>query len=313
MILHRSTSRPLRIIFGERKQRSPHLIFLTRVVPFALSLAIAFAAFPSTISAQAYSADISAQNQLDSTNIRSGGYHSQTNKNTQAPPYLMGSQSLNWNDENHVFWNRAIGPFPVEVREFRLASVNWVTQNEIPNLEDFRRSVTNGRADQLTGLWVEGVLAFKVLPGTSNTAPSTKDTVSIYNWAEDHGVTGFLIHDYLGGTRLYHLNPGVRIAAIYGNGGVDRYVSRGGTWYESKTYTSRGFKGPFRIWSCVDCSFDVTVQDIRWRHYTGAHRLAFQTCVTAEGRIGLMIVEAYLTSAEQLTQKSYLLSKGIRP
>jgi hypothetical protein len=165
---------------------------------------------------------------------------------------------------------------------------------ELTSLEAFRRSVMNGRSDQLTGIWVEDVLAFRVQPGPTSHAPVVKDTFSIYKWAWKHGVVGLLIHDYRGGTQLYQLNPGVRIAAIYGNGGVDWYVSRGGAWYESRSGSFSGFAGPFRIWSCADCDFDVSVRELQYRHYAGNHRLAFQTCVTAEGRTGLVIIEAYL-------------------
>ncbi len=152
----------------------------------------------------------------------------------------------------------------------------------------------NGQPGQLSGIWVEDILAFRVKPGLTRYAPREKDTVSIYDWAWENGVVGLLIHDYRGGTKLYHLNPGVRIAAIYGNGGIDWYVSRGGTWYDSRDSASGGFAGPFRIWSCTDCDFDISVRELQNRHYAGNHRLAFQTCVMVAGRGGLMIVEAYL-------------------
>ncbi len=124
--------------------------------------------------------------------------------------------------------------------------------DDVPLLDDFRLSVMNGNSAQITGVWVDGILAYKVLPGSTNIAPNQQNTASIYQWADDHGVTALLIHNYLGGTRLYSLNAGVRIALIYGNGGVDWYLSRGGTWYEARNYPASGFKGPFRKWSCSE-------------------------------------------------------------
>ncbi len=170
--------------------------------------------------------------------------------------------------------------------------------DDVPSLDAFRRSVTNGNGAQLTGIWVDGILAYKVLPGSKNKASSRQNTAVIYQWAEGHGVTALLVHNYLGGTRLYNLDPGVRIAAIYGNGAVDWYLSRGGTWYESRDYSDGGFKGPFRLWSCSGCKFDISVDDIRWRHYSGAHHLAFQTCAYSEGRTGIIIVEAYFLEGD---------------
>lgn len=171
-------------------------------------------------------------------------------------------------------------------------------QNTIPSLEDFRRGLGNGRSDQIVGVWVEDILAFKVSPGVHSSAPVVRDTAAIYNWADDHGVTALLIHNYLGGTRLYHLNPGEKIAAIYGDGGVDWYVVRNGTWYETRHHAHSGFKGPFRIWSCQNCDFDISVRDIRWRHYSGTPHLAFQTCVETAGRVGFMIVDAYFIGSD---------------
>jgi len=174
----------------------------------------------------------------------------------------------------------------------------------IPSLEEFRRSVMNGNANQLTGIWVEDILAFKVSPGTHSYAPSTRNTASVYSWADDHGVTALLIHNYLGGTLLYQLNAGMYIAVVYGNGGVDWYLSRGGTWYEARNYSPSGFKGPFRIWSCGDCDFDISVQDIRWRHYAGTPHLAFQTCVETADRVGLVIIDAYFIGTPPSPQEA---------
>jgi len=178
--------------------------------------------------------------------------------------------------------------------------------DDVPSLDAYRRSVTNGNSAQLTGIWVEDTLAFRVQAGLTTYASTSKDTLSIYRWAWEHGVVGLLIHNHRGGTKLYQLNPGMMIAAIYGNGRIDWYVSRGGTWYESQSYSSRGFAGPFRIWSCTECDFDLTVQNLRHRHYIGNHHLAFQTCVTVGGRVGLVIIEANLANVQPLPQEADL-------
>lgn len=162
----------------------------------------------------------------------------------------------------------------------------------------------NGNANQLTGIWVEGVLVFKVLPGTHSYASSTRDTASVYSWADDHGVTALLIHNYLGGTLLYQLNSGMYIAAIYGNGGVDWYVARNDTWYETRNYSPSGFKGPFRIWSCGDCDFDISVQDIRRRHFAGTPHLGFQTCVESARQVSLFIIDACFIGTPPSTQET---------
>jgi hypothetical protein len=164
--------------------------------------------------------------------------------------------------------------------------------DDIPPLEEFRQSVMTGESALVTGIWSEGILAYKVVKGNGNYVPSQPNTASTYDWAIDHDVTGLLIHDYLGGSRIYHMTPGTQIAVIYGNGDLDWYVSQGGTWYEAKYYSAQGCSGPFRIWDCGECTFEFTVEDILWQHYAGIPHIAIQTCVKDNSRFGMAIYEA---------------------
>jgi hypothetical protein len=164
--------------------------------------------------------------------------------------------------------------------------------DDVPPLEEFRQSVMTGESSLVTGIWSEGILAYKVVKGSGNYVPSQPNTASTYDWAFEHDVTGLLIHDYLGGSRIYHMAPGTPIAVIHGDGDLDWYVSQGGTWYEAKHYSAQGFAGPFRIWDCGECSFEFSVEDILWQHYAGTPHIAIQTCVKDNSRFGMAIYEA---------------------
>jgi hypothetical protein len=164
--------------------------------------------------------------------------------------------------------------------------------DETPSLAVFRSSVMNGTKGELTGVWVEGLLAYEVIRGDGLSVPQDLNTASIYGWAAKRGVTAVMIHNDMGGTALYELKAGTQIAAVYGDGQVVWYVSRGITAYEAQSYSADGFQGPFRSWDCIRCSFDYSVEDIQQAHYTGTPHLAFQTCLEGSGRMGFIVVEA---------------------
>jgi hypothetical protein len=169
---------------------------------------------------------------------------------------------------------------------------------DVPDLETFKLNVWSGNPDQVTGIWVEGVLAFTVEEGHGNYVPSRPFTASTYEWGIDHGVTALLIHNHLGGTRLYDLETGTRIAVVSGTGEINWYRASGGTWYEADQFSMEGFAGPFRTWTCTNCAFSLSVNDLRWRHYAGPHHLAIQTCVQIDDRVGLVIYEAHYLGPE---------------
>ena len=163
---------------------------------------------------------------------------------------------------------------------------------DVPSLTSFRRTVMNGVPGELTGVWVDGLLAYEVVAGDGATVPQVPNTASLYDWAGEHGVTALMIHNNLGGTALYDLEAGMRIAAVYGDGQIAWYVSRGITAYEARSYSVQGFQGPFRAWDCERCGFDYSVEDIQATHYNGSPHLAFQTCLESSGRMGFIIAEA---------------------
>lgn len=165
--------------------------------------------------------------------------------------------------------------------------------DDVPSLDAFIASVVVGDSESPVGLWADGLMALRIVEGHDNDVPSTNSTASTYGWALDHGVLGLLIHDYLGGSRIYQLNRGNRIALILGDGSVEWYVSQDSVYYESLGYSSAGFTGPFRLWSCFACPYDQSVNELQWRHYAGEPHLAIQTCYKTDNRIGLVIVEAY--------------------
>jgi hypothetical protein len=169
-----------------------------------------------------------------------------------------------------------------------------LTSKDIPSLREFRLSVVNGNPAELTGVWVEDLLAYRVVRETGWSVPAEENSASIYPWAEQRGVTVLLIHDNLGGSALYELEAGLHIAAIYGDGQTVWYTSRGLSAYEAQTYSAEGFAGPFRAWDCATCSFELSVEDIQQTHFSGSPHLAFQTCLSDSERQGLVVVEADL-------------------
>ena len=174
-----------------------------------------------------------------------------------------------------------------------------LSTNDTPSLTVFRSTVMNGIPDELTGVWVEGLLAYEVVAGDGANVPHVPNTAALYDWASKRGVTALMIHNNLGGTALYELEAGMRIAAVYGDGHIIWYVASDITAYEASSYSAQGFKGPFRAWDCERCAFDYSVEDIQANHYTGRPHLAFQTCLEGSGRMGFIVLEAEPLAAFQ--------------
>ncbi|NIS78812.1 MAG: hypothetical protein GTO14_00945 [Anaerolineales bacterium] len=221
-----------------------------------------------------------------------------TGKHTSASYSQFSPSSNDISNTQHGEHSKAFAPTPT-VHSTRphfhpqtLSTPSTPLYEDVPTLETFRLSVWNGDAGQITGIWIDGHMAFEVVPGVGNYVPTEPNTASTYEWAAAHGVTALLIHNHLGGTRIYDLDLGAMIALISGDGGIAWYSASGSVWYEAESYSGEGFAGPFRSWTCTQCEFDLSVRDLRWRHYAGPHHLAIQTCVQMDDRIGLVIFEA---------------------
>jgi hypothetical protein len=92
--------------------------------------------------------------------------------------------------------------------------------------ETFAASVTNGNANQVTGIYVDGVMAYSVVrqPGGNAAFVSEQPgVVTQFGLAAQYGSQAFLAHNYLAGASFAKLEAGDVITLVYGDGRSEQY------------------------------------------------------------------------------------------
>lgn len=153
--------------------------------------------------------------------------------------------------------------------------------DDIPSLANFIKEVSGGAGNQLKGVWAEGLFAIRV-GGISNSAPDNRNTASIYQKAKNNGGNVLLIHNSLGGSRLYQMD-GRPVYIVYPNSSPQIVHLTGGYWYEQSGKN-------YYPWGCLDCT-PKSSQDIFNTHYTGRAGLVIQTTIRTEESKGILILE----------------------
>jgi len=101
--------------------------------------------------------------------------------------------------------------------------------NVVPVLEEFIVEVMNGKADELRGLYIPGVLADVVVSqpdGELTYVSPQKDAVTQFVLASRYDSIGLLAHNYLAGGDFFLLEAGQEIHLVYGDGRIETYVIR---------------------------------------------------------------------------------------
>lgn len=149
-----------------------------------------------------------------------------------------------------------------------------------PGLEAFVAQVANGQANVVTGLYVPGVMALRVVPqpvGDSAYISSEDNTATIFQDASLTGSVGLLAHNYLSGSLFYNLSAGQELSLVYGDGRVRRYRLE--------------VIAPFERLSLGDLSSDfldlqtgltLSAQQVFDQFYSG-DVLTLQTCLEKDG------------------------------
>ncbi len=151
----------------------------------------------------------------------------------------------------------------------------------ISDLTAFIHQVTNGQPQQVTGIYVEGVLALPVIPQPSgqpayvSTAP---ETVTQFGAASDFGSLGFLAHNTLAGAHFFDLHVGNLIVVVYGDGHTRSYQVTGIRRFQAVNPNS-----PYSNFIDLDQGGVLTYSDLFYQTYGVAGQLVLQTCISAEG------------------------------
>jgi hypothetical protein len=151
----------------------------------------------------------------------------------------------------------------------------------IPDLATFISSVENGNADNLTGVYVEGVFALPVVQQpASNPAyvSSIASTLTQFSLAAQYGNIGLLAHNYLSGQYFSQLSIGKQIILVYGDGHTEAFRVAGIYRYQATNPSSTNSN-----FIDLDTGQYLTNSQLFNKIYAGSRHVAFQTCITENG------------------------------
>jgi hypothetical protein len=95
-----------------------------------------------------------------------------------------------------------------------------------PSLAEFRQSVRNGVANQLSGVYVSDLMAYPIVnqPGAQYTYVSDKSNeVTQFELASQYNTIGLLAHNELAGASFFALEPQKTVILVYGDGRTQVY------------------------------------------------------------------------------------------
>lgn len=151
----------------------------------------------------------------------------------------------------------------------------------LPNFTDFSKTVQNGKAADLRGVYVSNVLALPVVQQPSNNTGyvSSRDgEVTQFGMASQFGNVGLLAHNHLSGKSFSQLAVGQEVRLVYGNGKVETFVVS-----EILKYQALQPNSPYSEFRNVNDSKTITAEQMFKRVYFGDKHVTFQTCINKDG------------------------------
>jgi hypothetical protein len=155
------------------------------------------------------------------------------------------------------------------------------TEHSLLSFTEFNKSVQNGEADVLRGVYVPEVLALPVIqqPADKPYYVSNRDgQVTQFSIASQYGNTGLLAHNTLSGKLFSQLAIGQEVRLVYGDGRVEYFVIAQILRFQALQPES--VSSSFRN---LDRNETLTAGQMFNRAYLGESRAVFQTCIAAEG------------------------------
>lgn len=152
----------------------------------------------------------------------------------------------------------------------------------LPVFADFSKSVQNGEAKALRGVYVESVLALPIIQQPSGSAAFVSGNdgeITQFGMASQYGNIGLLAHNHLSGKSFAELAIGQQVRLVYGDGKIETFVITEVLRYQALQPTS-----PYSSFRNLDKTDEtLTAEQMFKRAYLGDRHVTFQTCIDAYG------------------------------
>ncbi len=144
----------------------------------------------------------------------------------------------------------------------------------------FVSSVANGNAGQVTGIYVDGLMAYGVVGQGGNAAfvSEQPNVVTQFGLASQYGSQGFLAHNYLAGSAFANIAAGQTITLVYGDGSTRDFQVTGTQSYQALSPDSTQS-------SFVDLQSgeQISASTLFHKVYNNKNSLVLQTCIEQDG------------------------------
>jgi hypothetical protein len=147
------------------------------------------------------------------------------------------------------------------------------------SIESFAASLKKTDSSQLVGVFVNNVMAVKVVQQSSPTYVSTSSgTVTQFGMASQYGSIGLLAHNNLSGSSFSKLGSGSEIILVYGDGSTKKYQVT-----SVKKFQALSPSDPYSDFVNLD-NPDATLSSSDVFSQTfGSGGLVLQTCISKNG------------------------------
>lgn len=157
------------------------------------------------------------------------------------------------------------------------AMSNSYNGTSLSGLETFVEQVGNGRADELRGVYIAGILAAPIVrqpAGMEDFVSPWQNVLTQFGLATRFGSTGLLAHNYLAGQAFTQLREGQQIHLVFGDGKIEIYVVTEILRYQAldPASTSSDFLD-------LDGQETITYSSLFARIYNRPGGVVFQTCI----------------------------------
>ena len=152
----------------------------------------------------------------------------------------------------------------------------------LPSLIDFSKSVQDGNAKSLRGVYVENVFALPVVQqpaGNASYVSNNDGEITQFGIPSQYGNIGLLAHNHLAGSLFPQLAVGQEVRLIYGDGRMESFVITEVLHYQALQPTS-----PYSSFLNIDKAEEtLSAEQMFKRVYLGERHVTFQTCINAYG------------------------------
>ena len=153
----------------------------------------------------------------------------------------------------------------------------------LPSFTEFSKSVQNGDATALRGVYVSNVMALPIVQqpyGNAGYVSNNDGELTQFRMASQYGNIGLLAHNHLSGKDFSQLATGQEIRLVYGDGRVEYFVVTEVLRYQALQPTS-----PYSSFRNLSKDETLSAEQMFKRVYFGDQHLTFQTCIEKDGEL----------------------------